>query len=115
MSEPVLDPTTLGVLNALLDGLDHDEDLHGWLIMRRVGRSGPRVYRSLDKLEEWGWLETWWESHPPEETGPRKRFYRLTADKVEAARSRTTADATRRSRALLPRFGLGSPRTADAR
>lgn len=114
MSGPQLDHTTLLVLGALLDGFEQNVDMHGWRIMKHVGRSGPRVYRSLDKLEEWGWVETWWESLRPGEQRPRKRFYRIAADRVEAARSRVTGEA-RPVRPLLPRFGLGASRAAQAR
>lgn len=115
MSEARLDPTTLLVLGALLDGFDQKVDMHGWRIMQHVGRSGPRVYRSLDKLEEWGWVETWWESLRPGEKRPRKRFYRIAADRVEAARSRVVAEPSPAGRSLRPGFGFGAARPAPSR
>jgi DNA-binding PadR family transcriptional regulator len=115
MSEPQLDHTTALVLDALLDGFDKNLEMHGWRIMQRVGRSGPRVYRSLDKLEEWGWVETWWEPLPPGENRPRKRYYRIAADRVEAARSRLMAERGHAKPALRPKFGFTVPRSALAR
>jgi DNA-binding PadR family transcriptional regulator len=111
MTGPQLDATTLLVLGALLDGLEQDVDMHGWRIMHHIGRSGPRVYRSLYKLEEWGWVETWWETLRPGEQRPRKRFYRIAADRVEAARAHVLARRPRGRPAFKPSFG----RIADLR
>jgi DNA-binding PadR family transcriptional regulator len=115
MSEPQLDHTTALVLDALLDGFDKSVEMHGWRIMQHVGRSGPRVYRSLDKLEEWGWVETWWESLLPGENRPRKRYYRIAADRVEAARAQLMAGRGQVKPALRPRFGFSVTRSAPAR
>ncbi|MEU8813685.1 helix-turn-helix transcriptional regulator [Actinoplanes sp. NPDC048796] len=109
MSGPELDLTTALVLDALLDGFDKNVEMHGWRIMQQVGRSGPRVYRSLDKLEEWGWVEARWESLRPGEKRPRKRYYRIAADRVEAARSRLAAGRGRAEPALRPKFGFVAP------
>jgi PadR family transcriptional regulator PadR len=106
MSGQQLDSTTVLVLGALLDGLDQGVDMHGWRIMQHTGRSGPRVYGSLDRLEEWGWVETWWETLRPGESRPRKRFYRLAADRVEAARSAVDIRLRKGRPTLRPRFGF---------
>lgn len=112
VDEPQIDRTTLGVLDVLLDGFERNIDVHGWLIMKALGRSGPAVYRSLDRLEEWGWVESRWETLAPGEDRPRKRYYRIVADRVEAARSRVRAQSRPAPSRLRPRFGLMTRRLA---
>jgi DNA-binding PadR family transcriptional regulator len=96
------------VLALLLQAWEDKTEVHGWMIMKSVRRSGPTVYGVLDRLEDAGWITGSWEELPPDQDRARRRFYRLTAHGVEAARQRITAPATappRRSR-LLPGFGL---------
>ena len=46
--------------------------------MRETKRSGPTVYGVLDRLEDRGWIEGYWEDQDPDSNRPRRRFYRLT-------------------------------------
>jgi PadR family transcriptional regulator PadR len=96
------------VLALLLQAWEDKTEVHGWLIMKSVRRSGPTVYGVLDRLEDAGWITGSWEDLPAGQNRPRRRFYRLTASGVEAARQRLTAPATAPSRRLrpLPGFGL---------
>jgi PadR family transcriptional regulator len=109
MSGPRMDGATVDVLGLLLQAWEDDADLHGWLIMRALRRSGPSVYRALDRLEDAGWVTASWETLAAGDKRPRLRFYRLTADKVDAARSRLA----RRTGAFRPPYGLGLPGTAQ--
>ena len=69
----------LDVLEVLIQALlTHDDDLHGWAIMKATKRSGPTVYGILDRLEDMGWIEGSWENPGPDQASPRKRLYRLT-------------------------------------
>src|SRR5688500_15112122 len=87
MTGPRLDGATTAVLDVLLDAWDQRTEVHGWQIMHRARRSGPSVYRALDRLEDSGWITATWEILGSGEQRPRLRYYRLTADKVEAARA----------------------------
>ena len=62
-------------------------ELHGWLIMKTTKLTGPSVYRALDQLENWGWVEARWE--PAESVGskPRTRLYRLKPSAVASAQA----------------------------
>jgi PadR family transcriptional regulator len=83
VTNPLLD-----VLEVLLEAFDNDkQELHGWAIMKAVGRSGPTVYGVLDRLEDVDWITSRWEDHNPQPNKPRRRFYRLTpTGAVSAAR-----------------------------
>jgi DNA-binding PadR family transcriptional regulator len=48
------------------------------MIMKETKRSGPTVYGVLDRLEDRGWIEGYWEDQDPGSSKPRRRFYRLT-------------------------------------
>ena len=82
ITQPLLD-----VVEVFLAALDDDKELHGWAIMKAVGRSGPTVYGVLDRLEDAGWIVGRWEDQHPESNKPRRRFYRLTPSGTIAARS----------------------------
>src|SRR5262250_2288515 len=81
---------TVEVLAALVEAASVDAELHGWAIMKAVGRSGPTVYGVLDRLEDHQWVEARWEEEP-EPGRPRRRYYRLTADSLPAARTLVSA------------------------
>lgn len=98
---------TLDVLALLLDAWNENTELHGWLIMKSLRRSGPLVYSVLDQLEDAGWIAGTWETLPPGKRRARRRFYRLTATGVEAARHEVTAAAKPRAQLRAqPGFGL---------
>jgi DNA-binding PadR family transcriptional regulator len=103
-------PTLLmiDVVGVLLDAMQGDADVDGWQIMRAVRRAGPTVYSALDALEDAGWVTSEWERRPPSDSRPRRRFYRLTAVGVEAARDEGVArQQAPRLRRLRPHPGLG--------
>lgn len=76
----------LDVLEVLLQALSDGFEPHGWMIMKETGRSGPTIYGVLDRLEDAGWVEGYWEDQHPEPAKPRRRFYRLTGTGVQSAR-----------------------------
>lgn len=115
MTGPRLDGATAAVLDVLLEAWDQKAELHGWEIMHRARRSGPSVYRALDRLEEAGWVSTTWEALPRGEQRPRLRYYRITADKVEAARAHLHQYSRDTMRRFRPQFGFGPALTGEAR
>lgn len=95
------------VLALLLQAWEDKTEIHGWLIMKSVRRSGPTVYGVLDRLEDAGWITGEWEVRPHGQNRPRRRFYRLTAHGVEAARERLTAPVPAPPRRLRAQPGFG--------
>lgn len=71
---------TRDVIGALIAAPGHE--LHGWAIIRLTGRSGPTVYKVLERLHEQGLLAQRWEdldeTLTAEQRRPRRRFYRIT-------------------------------------
>ena len=80
MTQPLLD-----VLEALLAA--EDFELHGWAIMKATRRSGPTIYKILERLASSEWVDCRWEVLRAEESRPRRRFYRLTPLGATEARS----------------------------
>lgn len=75
--EPRLTTQTLKVLAALMT--DHADSLSGAEIGRSAKLHSGTLYPILFRLEQAGWLKSWWESETPQELGrPRRRFYALT-------------------------------------
>ncbi|GGN99018.1 PadR family transcriptional regulator [Microbispora bryophytorum] len=95
---------TLDVLEVLLHAFNDDTQLHGWAIMKATKRAGPTVYKVLDRLEDARWIVGEWETLAPDQPGPRRRFYRLTGEAAQAARSLL---AERRPAAVKVRPALG--------
>ncbi len=83
-SLPRVTPATLAVLAALVGS---GEDLHGFAIAQQAGRPTGSVYPILDRLGRIGWLTSYWETEHPQEGRPRRRFYRLEPDGLQAARA----------------------------
>jgi DNA-binding PadR family transcriptional regulator len=79
ITQPLLD--VIDVLLAAADG-----ERHGWAIMKAAGRSGPTVYKILERLAEAGWLTSRWDE-TAEPGLPRRRYYRLTGEGVTKARA----------------------------
>jgi PadR family transcriptional regulator, regulatory protein PadR len=78
-------PTQL-VLRALL--ADPSKELYGVEIGQAAGLPSGTVHPILARLETVGWLESRWEDIDPREQGrPARRYYRLTPDGMELARS----------------------------
>jgi DNA-binding PadR family transcriptional regulator len=99
---------------------DDDMPIHGWAIMKTIGRAGPTVYKVLDRLEGASWIVGEWEHLADDQPGPRRRFYRLTGQGVVSARAlvvqRRTAGTTARRPALnLPPLRGLTSRPGDAR
>jgi PadR family transcriptional regulator PadR len=68
----------------------------GLAVIKATGRPAGSVYPILERLEASGWVTSSWEEND-ERTGPRRRYYELTADGATAARS---AISSFRARAL---------------
>src|SRR4051794_18233064 len=78
-------PTQL-VLEALLT--DPQRELYGLEIGEAAGLRSGTVHPILARLEGYGWLASRWEGIDPSTEGrPARRYYRLTADGVQAARA----------------------------
>jgi PadR family transcriptional regulator, regulatory protein PadR len=78
-------PTQL-VLRALL--ANPTQELYGVEIGQAAGLPSGTVHPTLARLETVGWLESRWEDIDPRTEGrPARRYYRLTPDGMELARS----------------------------
>ena len=78
-------PTQL-VLRALLT--DPERELYGVEIGQAAGLPSGTVHPILARLETVGWLISRWEEIDPRAEGrPARRYYRLTPDGLELARS----------------------------
>ena len=80
-------PATLDVLAVLLDASD---STWGLAVIKASGRPAGSVYPILDRLERSGWVTSEW-ADEPERSGPRRRYYELTADGARAARPLVSA------------------------
>ena len=58
----------------------------GLAIIKQSGRPAGSVYPILERLETSGWVTSSWEEDA-ERSGPRRRYYELTAEGATAARS----------------------------
>jgi PadR family transcriptional regulator PadR len=77
---------TQAVLHALL--ADPDTELYGLEIAERTSLLPGTTYPILLRLQEAGWVQDRWETIDPHgERRPRRRYYKLTKDGVEAARA----------------------------
>lgn len=97
--ERVTQPT-LDVLEALLGA--EDLELHGWAIMKATGRSGPTVYKILERLSGAGLVSERWEDRPIEDGKPRRRYYRLTPHGVVRAQGLLAQHRSKRVTAPAP-------------
>jgi DNA-binding PadR family transcriptional regulator len=85
--------------------LDQPSGAYGIMIMNRVEeRTGKvpsvgAVYKSLDRLQEKGFIGSWWGEPTAQRGGRRKRYYKLTGSGQEAVRrARQSRLAPSRSR-----------------
>lgn len=77
---------TQRVLEALLD--DPMRELYGLEIGGAAGLRSGTVHPILARLEGYGWLSSRWEDIDASAEGrPARRYYKLTADGVQAARA----------------------------
>ena len=87
------------ILQALLQ--DPTRALYGLELAEKTGLLPGTAYPILMRLENEGWVTSWWEDISPEAEGrPRRRYYRLTANGAAQA-SAAIAAARRPSRAAL--------------
>jgi PadR family transcriptional regulator, regulatory protein PadR len=92
-------PTQL-VLQVLLE--DAAVERYGYELGEAAGLPSGTVHPILARLEGAGWLESRWEDVDATAVGrPARRYYRLTADGVGAARE----GLARAYRSRRPRFG----------
>ncbi|MGW9168325.1 PadR family transcriptional regulator [Agromyces sp. NPDC055658] len=78
---PRVTDATADVLRVLLD---ESGPIWGLAVVREAGRRAGTVYPILERLERAGWVESEWERDSAR-SGPRRRYYRLTADGAHAA------------------------------
>ncbi|MET8148048.1 PadR family transcriptional regulator [Actinoplanes sp. NPDC049668] len=82
------------------------EELHGWAIIKMSQRSGPTVYKILERLADMEWVTARWEDKPSEPNKPRRRYYKLTG--VGASRARILLNERRPDRIHVePRLAFG--------
>lgn len=97
---------TQRVLEALL--ADSERELYGLEIGTAAGLRSGTVHPILARLEGIGWLASRWEDVDASAEGrPARRYYRLTADGVPAARAAL-------ARAYRPAPARLRPRTGEA-
>jgi DNA-binding PadR family transcriptional regulator len=88
----MLPPATFHILLALAD-----EDRHGYAIIQDIAaRTGGQLklsagtlYRSIQRMLEQGLIAETRERPAPEDDDERRRYYRITADGLAAARTET--------------------------
>jgi DNA-binding PadR family transcriptional regulator len=100
----MLPPATFHILLALAD-----EDRHGYAIIQDIAaRTGGQLklsagtlYRSIQRMLEQGLIVETRDRPAPEEDDERRRYYRITADGMAAARAETRrlGDLVRMARA----------------
>ena len=96
---PRMTTTTQLVLDVLLD--DPAAERYGLEVGSAAGLPSGTVHPILARLEGVGWVQSRWEDVDPREEGrPARRYYRLTADGLVAAR----AALARRRRPALGRL-----------
>ena len=82
----------------------HVENPYGLEIIERTGLPSGTVYPLLARLESEGWVTSCWEAGDPGARGPRKRFYEITVNGAESARTALAAHAK-----AMSRSGVASP------
>lgn len=96
-------PTQL-VLRAML--AEPTEEMYGLQIGQVAELPSGTIHPILARLEACGWLESRWEDADPVKEGrPRRRYYRLSAEGAEHAR--TALARVRTPRALAGRLRPG--------
>jgi PadR family transcriptional regulator PadR len=76
---------TLDVLSAMLD--DPYQEWYGLELAKASELKTGTIYPALARLEQAGWVSSYWEDVDPSVVGrPKRRLYRLTGEGVDAAR-----------------------------
>ena len=100
--------TTVYVLDAFVS--DPDADRYGLQVMSETGLPSGTVFPILARFEGLGWLESGWEQVDPKVARrPARRYYRLTPDGLQNARTalaRVAAERRRRTAMVRPAPGL---------
>jgi DNA-binding PadR family transcriptional regulator len=84
--------------------LEQPQNAYGITIMQRVEertgrtRSLAAIYATLDRLQQKGFVSSWWGEPTEERGGRRKRYYKIEAAGREAVRKAVAA--------VQPRFGV---------
>jgi PadR family transcriptional regulator, regulatory protein PadR len=85
MPSPRITIQTIEVLSAMLDS--PYEQWYGLELAKAAGLKPGTIYPALARLENAGWLSSYWEEVDPKEIGrPRRRLYRLTGEGADSAR-----------------------------
>jgi PadR family transcriptional regulator PadR len=87
MQSPRMTLQTQLVLRALLE--EPSKERYGLELCAMVGLPSGTIYPILARLEQVGWIESAWEDPATHQKAgrPARRFYRMTPDGVEQARS----------------------------
>src|SRR5438128_2609952 len=86
MPQPRMTLQTIEVLGAMLD--DTYREWYGLELSNASGLKTGTIYPALVRLEQAGWVSSYWEDVDPSVVGrPRRRLYRLTGEGADAARS----------------------------
>jgi PadR family transcriptional regulator PadR len=86
MANPRMTLQTLEVLSAMLDNCYRE--WYGLQLSSASGLKTGTIYPVLARLEQAGWVSSYWEEVDPSIVGrPRRRLYRLTGVGADAARS----------------------------
>jgi DNA-binding PadR family transcriptional regulator len=100
MGKPTMTLQTQAVLAAFLD--DPTTDYYGLDLSRSTGLRSGTVYPILARLEEAGWVESFWEAVDPGDVGrPARRYYRVTDRGATRARTEIEKSVRRLTRAPL--------------
>jgi DNA-binding MarR family transcriptional regulator len=104
MTEPVrVTPQLLVLLDCLTSsaGASH----YGFSLCQATGLKSGTLYPLLARLERAGFLESGWEDAAVARPGPRRRYYRLTADGAASAKlliAESRQGTSRRRQVLRP-------------
>lgn len=98
---PKMTTTTQLVLRTLL--AEPTVEQFGRQIGEQAGLASGTVHPILARLESVGWLESRWEDIDPSVEGrPARRYYRLSADGVSAARAALARATRARASSAVP-------------
>jgi len=88
---------TRSVLVAFMENPNHEQ--YGLDIAAVTGLKSGSLYPILGRLEDHGWLTSYWEDTSPETEGrPRRRYYKLTGGGIDLAiESLSPANGKRRT------------------
>ncbi len=106
MAEPRMTRTTQAVLRVLLE--DPAARRFGLEIGAVTGLPSGAIHPILARLENLGWVQSGWEDVDPSATErPRRRYYRVSADGLAAARLAMAQAHQTRTAPLSRRWAVG--------